>query len=475
MKYYGKKIILGGILLVVLIFIGGVLVVPRNARAEENKCVIKEARFWPSGDKGSGWYTDSYRPQVRVDIWSENCIGKKIQISIRDSDDHNTLDDVFTRDSIDNMNGRPIEVPGDYFSIKLVAGEDECEMSDNPDCNYYFKIDKTSDGATEEFLSQNKEGGMLRYQCDGSILFGACDEIWGFLGIKKFTDWTTLTDDLLGTPLSGYVLLEPLGEFTSLDAEKEGLGGYLNKIFAVVIGLAGLLAVLMLVINGIQYMMTDSVFQKGEAKSGIGNALLGLFLALGAFVILNTINPDLVNLDLNPDKISIDINDMPMIVGAPGTALGDYIVGEPWTPSGITPSETDARKKLSDAGITVTSSTGATCTTVGQPGCTSAGGLPYSTIDKIIALKTKCNCPITVTGATEYWLHKTHGLGKAVVDFSVTPGLTKYIMGTETETFPADCEDYAVNKDGLNFIAKAEATPACVKWSPAPHWHIVFN
>src|SRR3990167_8868689 len=197
MKYFGKKIILGGILLVVLIFIGGVLVVPGNARAEENKCVIKEARFRtdPSEISTEDWYTDSYRPVVKIDIESENCIGKKIQISIRDSDDHSVLDDGLTRDSIDNMNGREIDVLGDFFSIKLLAGEDECEMSDSPDCNYYFKIDKTSEGATEGFLSQNQEGGMLRYQCDGSVLFGACDEIWVYMGTEKFTDWATLAAD----------------------------------------------------------------------------------------------------------------------------------------------------------------------------------------------------------------------------------------------------------------------------------------
>ena len=299
----------------------------------------------------------------------------------------------------------------------------------------------------------------------GGIL-SAPKDIYGEEPIKLENDPNNPTE----TSLSGYVLLEPLPGLINIEnTGPSGFADYLNKIFAVVIGVAGLLAVLMLVINGIQYMMTDSVFQKGEAKSGIGNALLGLFLALGAFVILNTINPDLVNLNLRVEKVSIDINDMPMIVGPRGSALGDYIVGAPWPPTGTTPSENEARNKLSAAGITVTSSTNTICTEVGQPGCTSVAGLPVSVLDKIIKIKTDCGdgCVVTVTGGTEYWLHQTHGLGKSVVDFSVTAGLTKYITGKET--FPADCKGYIKENVGT-FVA--EATPACIKWSPALHWHM---
>ena len=138
----------------------------------------------------------------------------------------------------------------------------------------------------------------------GGIL-SAPKDIYGEEPIKLENDPNNPTE----TSLSGYVLLEPLPGLINIEnTGPSGFADYLNKIFAVVIGVAGLLAVLMLVINGIQYMMTDSVFQKGEAKSGIGNALLGLFLALGAFVILNTINPDLTNLNLKVEKVEIGIS-----------------------------------------------------------------------------------------------------------------------------------------------------------------------
>lgn len=90
-----------------------------------------------------------------------------------------------------------------------------------------------------------------------------------------------------------YTLLE-----TSLpgipDASK-GLGVYLSKIFNLAIGVASVLAVLMIVIGGFKYMTSDAVSYTTEAKKQINDALLGLVLVLASWLILNTINTDLVN------------------------------------------------------------------------------------------------------------------------------------------------------------------------------------
>ena len=74
---------------------------------------------------------------------------------------------------------------------------------------------------------------------------------------------------------------------------------YINSIFSILIGLAGVLAVVMIIYGGIQYMSTDAFSGKSEAKSTIQNAFLGLGLAIASYLILNTINPDLVNIKIN--------------------------------------------------------------------------------------------------------------------------------------------------------------------------------
>jgi len=67
---------------------------------------------------------------------------------------------------------------------------------------------------------------------------------------------------------------------------------YLQKIFQIIIGIAGILAVLMIVICGIKYIGSgDNSGARSEAKECIWNAIFGILIAVGAWILLNTINP----------------------------------------------------------------------------------------------------------------------------------------------------------------------------------------
>jgi hypothetical protein len=113
-------------------------------------------------------------------------------------------------------------------------------------------------------------------------------------------------------PEPGYVPLAPLPNTT-----RPGPGGtevvdftsYVPAVFNLSIGLAGVLAVIMMIIGGIQYLSTDSISGKNEGRKQIGAALGGLLLALGAFLILQTINPKLVNFDLDITGVGVEKND----------------------------------------------------------------------------------------------------------------------------------------------------------------------
>ncbi len=76
------------------------------------------------------------------------------------------------------------------------------------------------------------------------------------------------------------------------------LGSYIGKLFQFVIGFAGILAVIMIVIGGVQYMSTDSIDGKKDGLDKVKSALWGLLLALASYLILNTINPDLLKLGI---------------------------------------------------------------------------------------------------------------------------------------------------------------------------------
>lgn len=102
------------------------------------------------------------------------------------------------------------------------------------------------------------------------------------------------------TAFAQYTLIEPLPQFGGGGPLTDvTLKQYLSWAFRFMIALAGILAVLMLIYAGILYITSGGNASKAEnAKSKITSALLGLVLAIAAYIILYAINPDLTNLDL---------------------------------------------------------------------------------------------------------------------------------------------------------------------------------
>ncbi|MFA6524472.1 MAG: D-alanyl-D-alanine carboxypeptidase family protein [Candidatus Paceibacterota bacterium] len=78
-----------------------------------------------------------------------------------------------------------------------------------------------------------------------------------------------------------------------------GFAGYLNMMIQIFIGIAAVLSMIMIVMGGIEYMTSELVSGKNEGKERITHAILGLILALGSYAILNTLNPDLLNVGLS--------------------------------------------------------------------------------------------------------------------------------------------------------------------------------
>jgi len=89
------------------------------------------------------------------------------------------------------------------------------------------------------------------------------------------------------------------------------LSEYIRYIYLFGLGLVGVAALGALVYGGFVYMLSGTITSKEEAKSWIWGAISGLVLALAAYLILNTINPDLVSLkepctsDNCPDRCEI--------------------------------------------------------------------------------------------------------------------------------------------------------------------------
>jgi len=79
------------------------------------------------------------------------------------------------------------------------------------------------------------------------------------------------------------------------------IGEYIRAIYSFGIVVGAFLAVLMIVFQAIRYMVSaGNVATQQAARTRIQEALIGFILLVGAYLVLFTINPALVNLSLTP-------------------------------------------------------------------------------------------------------------------------------------------------------------------------------
>lgn len=132
--------------------------------------------------------------------------------------------------------------------------------------------------------------------------------------MKYLTLYITIGVVLLGSPLaaaaqtqqpgldcsSGQCVYTPLEPIPGGDQTGTDFGALMRTVFRVLFSLAALLAVAMLVAGGIQYMLSEVPGIKVTALARAQAAIYGILILAGSWLILNTINPQLLefNLDL---------------------------------------------------------------------------------------------------------------------------------------------------------------------------------
>lgn len=78
---------------------------------------------------------------------------------------------------------------------------------------------------------------------------------------------------------------------------------FVQGIYNWSLGLAAVSAFVMIVYNGILWMASGAVDKKSQAKQGIIDAILGLVLLLSAYLIFNTIDPNLLRYGIEEMQI----------------------------------------------------------------------------------------------------------------------------------------------------------------------------
>ncbi len=130
-----------------------------------------------------------------------------------------------------------------------------------------------------------------------------------------------------GGALPAYTPLEPLpGIDPGLESGNiNNFPRLFNGLFKLLLGLGAILAVGSVVWGGIVYMTSEVIDRKSWAIAKIKSSLWGLLLLIAAFVILNTINPQLVNLGL----FTTSVNNVKNAAPATTNAVVNNVTGLP--------------------------------------------------------------------------------------------------------------------------------------------------
>src|SRR3989344_2996175 len=299
----------------------------------------------------------------------------------------------------------------------------------------------------------------LRHTAGIQIVF------WLLLFVVSCTSFVSSASAQAPAPApTEYTLLAPipLQGAGGNPTEKTNAVQYITGLFKLIIGLAGVLAVVMLIYAGIKYMSTDAFSGKDEAKGVIENAMWGLGLAIAAWLILYTINPKLVEIKFDIPKHKIAPSSLSG-GGGGGGVLPGYIL----TPEQVAEDnriELDLKKNIPS--VTINNNP---CVTGATSGCTNVVGLPQQAIEGVKSFALTCqiamgkNCFVEITGGTEGG-HATHGPGLAVIDIGKNLNVNNYIKQKGAPTNTQACSQLGPQYSLNNTIYVDEWT----------HWHVCY-
>lgn len=114
-----------------------------------------------------------------------------------------------------------------------------------------------------------------------------------------------------------YKLLEPLPCIQGGDVpcgtggnniqtlDKISFNNYVGYVYRLTIAVAVFLTVVMMVVGGFEYMLSESFTKKGAGKDKMKDAALGLLGVLISYTVLETIDPRLVQIGVNIEPVNI--------------------------------------------------------------------------------------------------------------------------------------------------------------------------
>ena len=354
---------------------------------QAQECKINSAYITPHGLQRENFVQEGGSFQLKID--TENCIDRDLEIIIYEEGQ--------TPDK--NSHSFKGKLTKDKITATYKAGDIGCNIGNEPDgidadaveggyvadCEIYFLIQfftPAGEGVVRYYKSEDKLKGEIHYNCWKSTSNPQvnCTQKW-----SATVDGIRLASNASGAGPTGvlpqgtidvespcfsngaytpgcYELLAPIpgvgGSYTDGDGvvrttgfkeqadgrqaiftDSMALGDYINQIFRIGLGILMVVSVIMIIIAGVEYMAVESIYGKTNAKTRITDALTGLLIGLGIFLILSTINPRLLDVNFSPKGVSIGFSVMDAeqrefinstnISGVPDAALEEILNYEP--------------------------------------------------------------------------------------------------------------------------------------------------
>ncbi len=278
-----------------------------------------------------------------------------------------------------------------------------------------------------------------------------------------------------------YTLLEKIPGFASTDGSD--LPKYITAIYKLALVVIVLSAVLMLSVGGFMYLTSaGNTSAMGTAKGVIFDSIIGLVIALVAWLLLNVINPDLVKVSINglsavavPGGGPIPGPSPEVIPPAPSVgkvALATQIAGlgvlqgsgECNSPSGAVSPKSDIQNIIDGKAMSVCSST---CKSKGSNGCTdNAVSANETMLRAIITVKSTLGFIIISIAGGAHSLTSDHYAGNAL---DIAPPTQAILDAFVTNGAKADTGD----KKGSFCESKAGARVVCSS-GQGDHVHVKF-
>lgn len=328
---------------------------PTSHAEAECQIVPSGTHFRPEGTFNS--YDDDNRPWVYVDVQTTGCVTSPSNVLKFQFFDTDTSTSPLSERFIQNVSveiGDPgalttnsdFKTSQDQFTLPILLGEEgvgDCNFDDNtnwaifalnpalgaltsyfadiPDCMIFAKVVHVGTGQLIHSIGSVSSPKWI-YECDylcttSWVVGGACapnNEPLAYGPPNVCPQDTGLISNFTGldnidTSQSATYSTDALAPLPGFSDNPDHLGVWLKSLFTILIVIAGILALIMIVVGGLTYMTSDAFGKKTQGRMYIINALSGLVLALGAWVVLNTINPDLAsnlsisipNVSTNPD------------------------------------------------------------------------------------------------------------------------------------------------------------------------------